>query len=250
MSSFIKTDLKNGVRTIRLNRPERKNAINGDMYKTITEILNEDATNDKVCVTIITGEGDFFSSGNEIKVTKPEDMFTGLILVENMISAFINYPKLLIVVVNGPSIGIGATMVSLCDVVYASDRATFDAPFVKLGLCAEGTSSFTFPFNMGRSKASEVLLLNHKLTAQEAYQFGLISKVIPHEELGSFIESLYKHGNLSMNSIINNKKLIMANFKNILCECNKREFNQLRECMESEDFLNAAMAFLSKKSKL
>lgn len=252
--SFIKSIYKNGVRLIVINRPERKNAMCNEMYQTVREILNKDASDNKTCVTIITGEGEYFSSGNDIKSAFENTSQTVEERTETtkaMITSFINYPKLIIAVVNGPAIGIGATMAALCDIVYASNTATFDTPFVKLGLCAEGTSSFTFPFILGKSKASELLYLNHKMTAAEALQFGFISKIVPQNEIQSFIEDLHKYGKLPVESVINNKRLVMANFKDILSECNTREINQLRECVNSESFLNAVMEFLNKKkSKL
>lgn len=243
----------NGVRLIKFNRPAKKNAINRNMYETLTRVLNEDAENDKIVVTIITGAGDYYSSGTDLMDT-PKNSDNGLEkrfqIVKNTVDAIINYPKLLIAVVNGPAVGIAATTAALCDIVYASDRATFDTPFVKLGLCAEGASSFTFPSILGKSKASEVLLLNHKLTAQEAYQFNFVSKVIPHNEINNFIQSLKQFGQLSPNSVKITKNLITRNFKHILKECNTVECNQLIECSQSEEFINNVMKFMSRKSKL
>lgn len=250
--NYIILCYRDGVRTITFNRPEKKNALSPSMYQTITRVLTEDATNDKIVVTIITGSGSYFTSGNDLKGLMSEKISVSdsLNVVKTMINAFINYPKLLIAVVNGPAIGIGATMTALCDIVYASNKAVFDTPFVNLGLCAEAASSFTFPHVLGKSKAAEVLLLNHKLSAQEAFQFGLISDIIPHSLISKFISGLYKYGKLPVKSLKRNKRLIMANYKPILCECNDREFEQLSQCMESEEFANAVTTFLNKKSKL
>ncbi|XP_060534499.1 enoyl-CoA delta isomerase 2 [Cylas formicarius] len=250
--NFVLLTLKNGVRTITLNRPNVKNAINQDMYEKIKKTMNNDAVNDEVVITILTGTGNYYSSGNDIKssmetVSDPENQFR---LVEEMIQAFINFPKLLIAVVNGPAIGIAATTVALCDIIYASENAVFDTPFLKMGLCAEGGSSYTFPFTFGRSIASEVIILNRKLSASEAYQFGLISKVVPLSELQAFMENLHEYGKLPLQNVKRNKALIMANFKKVLIECNQRETKALKECIESDEFITAAMSFLNKKSKL
>lgn len=243
---------RDGVRTIIFNRPDRKNAVSSSMYQTINNVLNEDAIDDRIVVTIITGSHSYFTSGNDLieAVSQEISVNDRLNIVKTMINAFINYPKLLIAVVNGPAIGIGATVAALCDIVYATNKAVFDTPFVKLGLCAEAASSFTYPHILGRSKASEVLLLNHKLSAQEAYQFGLISDIIPHSKLNKFIESLYKYGQIPVKSLTRNKQLIIANYKPVLYECVNREMEQLFECVESEDFANAMLTFVNKKSKL
>ncbi|VEN59135.1 unnamed protein product [Callosobruchus maculatus] len=241
-----------GIRLIKLNRTNKKNAMNPAMYKQITKLLKEDSSDDNIVVTIITASGDYFSSGNDLKsaMDGTVDVSERLSIVEDMVDAFISYPKPLIAVVNGPAIGIGATMVALCDVVYASDRATFSTPFVHIGLVAEGTSSYSFPFNIGRSKASEMLLLGEKVTAQEAYHFGLVAKIVPDSQLESFIQSLYKYGELPVRIVKANKKLIMQNFKDILYESNKREIQELTKCVLAEDFPEIMMRALPKKSKL
>lgn len=249
--SFVLQSCKNHVRTIKLNRPERKNALNSEMYKEITDILMKDIVNNNIAVTIITGVGEYFSSGNDMRAAfdTPGDPEEKLAIFKTMVETFINYPKMLIAVVNGPAIGIGATLPALCDVIYASNKAFFDTPFVKLGLCLEGAASFTFPFNLGRSKASEIIYLNHRLSAEEAYQFGLISNIFPHSQIEEFIEKLHRHGNLPVKGIILNKKLLMENFKPILSECAKRESMELYNCITSEEFLKKAIAF-NRKSKL
>lgn len=246
------TSLCGGVRTIKINRPNKKNAMDKSVYLGITEILNADALDNNVVITIITGTGDYFSSGNDIVSALQEDSSSESKLqrVKNMVDAFINYPKIIIAVVNGPAIGIGATMPVLCDIIYVSERAVFDAPFLKLGLLVEGCSSFTFPFTIGRSKASEVLYLNHKLTADEAYQFGLVSRVIPHNKVDELIESLHTYGSIPVKSIIRNKKVVMENFRQFLRKSNVSEIKMLEECLLSEEFSNAVTEFLSRKSKL
>ncbi|CAH1155199.1 unnamed protein product [Phaedon cochleariae] len=250
--NYILQTYKDGVKTIKFNKPQRKNALSSDMYQALREILTEDAKNDKIVVTIITGTGDYFTSGNDLKsaMSNPEPKEVKLKLVQDMIEAFIAYPKLLIAVVNGRAIGIGATVVALCDIVYATDDAVFEAPFVEIGLCAEGCSSYTFPYILGRSKASEVLYLGHKLSAEEALQFGLVSKIIPQAQLESFIAGLHKYGKIPVQSLIINKALVMSNWKKGLSRSNAREFKQLGECVDSEEFSNAVIAFMSRKSKL
>ncbi|KAJ8924767.1 hypothetical protein NQ315_000920 [Exocentrus adspersus] len=251
-NNYIISNYRDGIRTITIKRPERKNALCTSMYQTITRILTEDASNDRVVVTIITGYGSYFSSGNDIKAAMFGEisMNEGLNSFKELVNTLINYPKLLIAVVNGPAVGIGATMAALCDIVYAADTAVFDTPFVKLGLCAEAASSYTFPQILGRSKASEVILLNHKLNAQEAHQFGLVSRVIPQSALDEFIVELRRYGKLPVQNLIRNKRLIMSNFKRILCECNEREIDELIVCAQSEEFVNAVTTFMHKKSKL
>ncbi|CAH1108656.1 unnamed protein product [Psylliodes chrysocephalus] len=246
----ILESIRDGLKTIKINRPERKNALNSTAYRELTKILNKDATNDKIVVTILTGIGDYFSSGNDLAPVMSEEIEVSLDCIENMVKTIINYPKLLVCVVNGPAIGIGATLVTLCDVVYASDKAIFDLPFMKLGLVAEGCSSYNYPLILGRSVASEMIFFGRKLTAQEALKLGLVSRVIPHIELPSFVDSLHQYGKLPVENVKRNKAVIMDNFRDVFLQINKREFKYIKEAVYSEDFAEAIAIFLSKKSKL
>ncbi len=110
-------------------------------------------------------------------------------LCRRFVSAFIDFPKPLLAAVNGPAVGIPVTSLGLCDVVFASDRATFHTPFASLGQSPEGCSSYIFPKIMGQAKANEVLLFGRKLTAQEAFDRGLVTEIFPDS---SFQEDLQK----------------------------------------------------------
>lgn len=251
----IKAEIFKHIRLVTFNRPHKKNAINRSTYQSLTKLLNEDATDDSINTTIITGTGEYFSSGNELAVDNKIENYLKFIeesnlIFKNFIKAFLNYPKLLIAVVNGPAIGVAVTMLPLCDVVYASDKATFQTPFVKLGIVAEACSTYTFQNVMGKSKAAEMLLLGHKMTAKEAYDFHLVSKIIPHSDLQNFIDNLKQQEPLPLTSLIRNKNLMRRNVEKILCECNETECAELKQAMCEDDFFNAFTQFLNRKSKL
>lgn len=251
MEDEILTTIENGVRIIKINRPKKKNAMNANVYTKLAQLLNEDANNDKVSVTIITGAGEYYSSGNDIvSALQDTDMDVSLGRVDTLIRAFIEYPKLLIAVVNGPAIGIAATTVALCDIVYASNRATFTTPFLKLGLCPEGASSFLFPRQMGRSRATEMLFFGRSLTSKEAHDCGFVAELFEHGKQDELIEKLRAYGKLSVNAVKITKRLITAGLKESLLAANEREMNGLRTCVESDDFMNNVMAFVNKTSKL
>uniref|UniRef100_A0A8C3XX71 Enoyl-CoA delta isomerase 2 n=1 Tax=Catharus ustulatus TaxID=91951 RepID=A0A8C3XX71_CATUS len=176
---------KNNITKIMFNRPDRKNAINHQMYREIIKALQEAGKNDST-IAVITGNGDYYSSGNDLNNftnVKPGEMEKmakdGAVLLKEFVGQFIDFPKPLIAVVNGPAIGICVTVLGLCDLVYASDRATFHSPFSQLGQSPEGCSSYLFPKIMGLAKASEMLLFNKKLTAAEACAQGLVTEVFP-----------------------------------------------------------------------
>ena len=131
------------------------------MYEAITKLLYEADNNKDVKVIVFTGAGDYYSSGNDLgnfslvaKYGKEKlaDMTHKVYL--NYMNAFIDVQKPLIALVNGPAVGITVTTLPFFNLVLASEKATFNAPFATIGQCAEGCSTFTFPMLMGTIKVS------------------------------------------------------------------------------------------------
>lgn len=173
----------------RFTRPKRYNAMDKQVYDDIAACLRYFDSNDKVNVTVLTGNGKYFSSGNDLSgfaktpqntAKDRENMaIEASKILTNFTSAFVNLSKPLIAGVNGPCLGIGTTLLGLCDIVYCTENATFKTPFSELGQSPEGLSSYIFPRLMGTSKANEVLLLGKKLNAKEAERYNLVSEVWP-----------------------------------------------------------------------
>lgn len=163
----------------------------------------------------------------------------------DMVKGFIHFPKLLVVIVNGPAIGIAATVIAVADIIYASEKAYFYTPFTRLGLCAEGCSSLTFPRILGTSKATEMLTLNHKLSAEEAYQFGYVAKVYRDEQ--EIWDTLKEIAQLPIGSIIANKKLMRKFTVKELEQANDNEVEELKRRFESEEALQALVNFQQAK---
>lgn len=164
----------------------------------------------------------------------------------DMVQAFIRFPKLLIAIINGPAIGIAATVIALCDVIYASEKAYFYTPFTNLGLCAEGCSSLTFPRIFGTSKANEMLMLNHKMTASEAYQFGFVAEV--YKDVQTIHEKLKQVGQLPLGSIMANKRLTRKFTIKELEAANLSEADELAGRFQSEEALMAMIRFQESKA--
>ncbi|XP_072709320.1 enoyl-CoA delta isomerase 2 isoform X2 [Ciconia boyciana] len=204
------------------------------------------------------GNGDYYSSGNDlnnftnIQPSEMEKMAKeGAVLLKEFVGHFIDFPKPLIAVVNGPAIGICVTVLALCDVVYASDRATFHSPFSQLGQSPEGCSSYLFPKIMGLAKANEILLFNKKLTAAEACAQGLVTEVFPD---GTFQKEVWArleaYASLPKNSLAVSKQLLRSMEKEKLHAVNSKECEVLKERWLSDECINAIVSFFQKKSKL
>ncbi|GLV45067.1 Dodecenoyl-CoA delta-isomerase [Carabus blaptoides fortunei] len=227
----VTISIENGIHIIKFNNPKQKNALNLNVYQSIAKSLEDAAKNPNVLVTVFTGEGEYYTSGNAIpkSLDRPEEILNeSLEAVRAFVAALIDYPKLLVAVVNGPAIGIGVTTLGLCDIVYASSKATFQTPFSKLALCAEACSSYTFPRILGKSKACEVLYVNHKMTAEEAEKYGLVSKVYEHSELHTVWNKIAEFTDLSLESILISKQMSKKFDIAKLHEANNMEIENLK----------------------
>ncbi|KAG0258796.1 Enoyl-CoA delta isomerase 2, mitochondrial [Actinomortierella ambigua] len=247
----------NGVLVIAFNRPNRYNALNPQVYKQWGEALEWAAKEDAVKVTVMTGNGKYYSSGQELAAPEDGDddedpeaaMNRRYAFTTNVITQLIHFPKLIIAAINGPAIGFAVTSAALCDIVYATPEATFNTPFMKLGFCAEGGSSVIFPRVMGYSRANEMLLLGKKFTAEEMVQCGMVARTIPSD---SFREQILKIASAAAKAPIEamkaTKHLIRAHDFELMDATNIREMTCLRERMMSDESAQAIMAFMMAKA--
>lgn len=182
---LILTDIKDRVMTIRLNRADKKNALTQDMYVAMGAAVEEAAANPEVRVVLFTGTGNSFCAGNDLQDFLKLDHNTPK--HENPVLRFMHalaaLPKPVVAAVNGPAVGIGATMLLHCDLVYAGTGARLQFPFVNIGICAEFASTYLLPRMIGHVKAAEMLLLGEAFTAAVAEACGLVNAVLPEDEL-------------------------------------------------------------------
>jgi len=247
-----------GLRSITLNRPDKLNAFNNDMYNEVLEELGEAAKDEETTVTTITGAGKYFSSGNDMTSfsgvpsggRREFSTLKGERLIR-FVDAFIDFPKPLVGLVNGPAIGIGCTMLGLMDVVYASDTATFHVPFTALALTPEACSSKTFPRILGSSLANQMLLFNRKLTAEEAADHGFVSEVLPANLLHSELAPrLAQYASLPSSALQYSKALVRGEAeREELRLLNRMESNRLMERWLSDEVFQQAQNFLSRRKK-
>jgi len=183
----------NGLLTIEFNRLERKNAITAAMYQSMADALLDAEQDSAVRAILIAGKPEIFTAGNDLddfmKNSAPvEGVPAEARPVFQFMRALHGSTKPVIAAVAGAAIGIGTTMLMHCDLVYAADNAKFSVPFTQLGLCPEFGSSLLLPQLAGYPRAAEKLLLGEAFGAQEAFEMGLITKVLPAAELRAFVE--------------------------------------------------------------
>lgn len=165
-------------------------------------------------------------------------------------NAFVDFSKPIAAVVNGPAVGISVTLLGLFDLVLASDKATFYAPFTKIAQSPEACSTVTFPAMMGPIKASEFLLFNRKLTAKEAYDRNLLTEVIEHAQLESKAwKIIEEYSKLPKQSLLESKRIVRSAQKELLKKTNKQEVETLVARWSSAEFVQTMMDFWKNKAK-
>jgi enoyl-CoA hydratase/carnithine racemase len=170
------------VMRIAIDRPGKRNALSKPMYEAMIAALAQADAEDEVRAIVLFGRGGVFTAGNDLDdFRKPFDSlreFPALRFVRAL--AALQTP--IVAAVEGDAVGVGATLIFHCDLVYAAPSARFRAPFVDLGLVPEAGSTLLAPQRIGLAKASELLLLGDSFDATEAWRLGLVNAVTPEGE--------------------------------------------------------------------
>lgn len=189
MTEHVLVTLEKGVQILTLNRPEKKNALTPEMYGALADGLERAERDRDIRVTLITATGDAFTAGADMGdfakagATPVETSNTEKTPVARFLEALTAAEKPIVAAVNGLAVGIGVTMLLHCDLAYAAERATFQMPFVKLGLVPEAGSSYLLPRLIGLQRAGDLLLTGKKINAARAEALGIIAEVFPDEAL-------------------------------------------------------------------
>lgn len=188
MSDHIVTTTADRVLQIRMNRPEKKNALTLAMYTSMREALVSADGDPSVRVIVISGVDGCFTSGNDLADFLQNPGLGGESPAILFLQALSTASKPVIAAVTGLAVGIGVTMLLHCDLVYAADSATFQLPFVNLGVVPEAASTMLLPRLLGHQRAAELLLLAEKFDAATAHELGLVNAVQPGNELAGFVQ--------------------------------------------------------------
>ena len=209
--SDILIENSEGVTTVTLNRLARKNAITASMYAELAQAVTS-ANSDASCrVLLIQGHETVFSAGNDIEDFLNNPPATEDASVFAFLRAISTCEKPVLAAVCGPAVGIGATMLLHCDLVYAGDNAAFAMPFVNLGVCPEAASSLLAPQMMGYHRAAEALLMGEPFMAEAALEIGLVNRVLPPTEVNSYAQAqARKLAAKPLSSLLETKRLMKA----------------------------------------
>ena len=254
MSDYVKIDSEDSILKIGFNRPDKKNALNSEMYYAVRDALVSASEDSSVRVIVLYGEGGDFTSGNDVKdflafaTTKISEGNDSEFPAKEFLDVLIPYNKPVIAAVDGVAVGIGATLTQHCDLVYASKEAKFHMPFVNLGLNPEAGTSFVLPKLVGYHNAAEILLSGDMFTSQRAHEMGFVNGVVEQSELMDFVMNEAKSiSELAPTPVRLAKKMMKEHFIDQLIEVNQAEFNSFVNRMRSPEALEAMQAFMQKR---
>ena len=209
--SDILIENSEGVTTVTLNRLARKNAITASMYAELAQAVTSANTDTACRVLLIQGHETVFSAGNDIEDFLNNPPATEDASVFAFLRAISTCEKPVLAAVCGPAVGIGATMLLHCDLVYAGDNAAFSMPFVNLGLVPEAASSLMVPHLMGYHRAAEVLLMGEPFMAEAALEVGFVNRVVAPTEVNAYARTqALKMAKKPLTSLIATKRLLKA----------------------------------------
>lgn len=191
--SAVLVTQEDGLVTVTLNRPQRKNAINSAMWNGLDEVLNKVEVDPTVRAVLLTGADGNFSSGADLSGDESNGL-TGhdaqavlheMRIVGRILSRLKGLPKPTVAAVDGVAVGVALGIALACDLVIASDRARFMEVFVKRGLALDGGTSWTLPNLIGVRRAKQVAMLGETINPTQALEWGLINEIVAAEDLAA-----------------------------------------------------------------
>jgi enoyl-CoA hydratase/carnithine racemase len=245
----VQTELKADVLRITIDRPEKKNALTSAMYTALADAVEEGESNPEVRVMLLHGKGDSFTAGNDLEdfVANPWKV-TDVPPALRFLGGVANAKKPVVAAVHGMAVGIGVTILLHCDLVYAADTARLVMPFVNLGIVPEAGSTVLLPALVGHQRAAELLMLGAPITAQRAYELGLVNAVVaPEGLLATALEAAQKLAEKPAGALRATKALLRKAGQAELERAIREEVEVLNERLASPECREALTAFLEKR---
>ena len=244
----IKTATLNGVATIEIARPEKKNALTAAMYSAMAEALAAANADAAVRAVLIAGQPGVFTSGNDLEDFMQRPPAGADSPVYRFMQALLDCEKPVVAAVTGAAVGIGTTMLLHCDLVYAGEGARFQLPFVTLALCPEAASSLLLPRLAGHQRAAELLFFGEPFNAAKAHEIGLANAVLPDAGvLAHARERAQKLAALPAASLRETKRLMKQSVAALVPQVMQDEGEIFKRQLASPAAKEAFAAFLEKR---
>lgn len=252
MKSII-TNINNGVATLTFNRPEVFNSFNREMALLLQKQLDASEENPEIRAIVITGSGKAFCAGQDLKEVTTPELHPGFkkILEEHynpIIERIRAINKPIIAAVNGVAAGAGANIALACDIVVASEKASFIQAFSKIGLVPDSGGSFYLPRLIGFQRASALMLLGDKVAAQQALELGMVYKVFEPETFQQqALDLALEMAKMPTKALGLTKQLLNASFNNTLDQQLTLESTLQIQAANTNDYKEGVTAFVEKR---
>jgi enoyl-CoA hydratase/carnithine racemase len=245
----VQCKLDGAVQCIAINRPEKKNALTGEMYDVLADAVEQAEADPSVRVMLLHGMGDAFTAGNDLadflqkpwsgQETPPAVRF---------IYAVAHARKPVVAAVHGLAVGVGVTILLHCELVYAAKGARFIMPFIDLGIVPEAASTVLLPALMGYQCAAELLMLGSPVDAQRAYELGLVNAVVsPDALLATASQAARRLAEKPWGALLACKRLMRLANQAEVSRALREEVVEIKERLDSPETREALMAFVEKR---
>jgi 2-(1,2-epoxy-1,2-dihydrophenyl)acetyl-CoA isomerase len=252
MYEFLKYNNEGGIATITLNRPDVYNAFNDGLSFELQAALKQATKDDAVRVVVLTGEGKAFSSGQDLKASSTQEKRSFIDSLHKrynpIIRAMRNMPKPIIARLNGVAAGAGCSLALACDIIVAAEEAMMVEVFVNIGLVLDSGSSYFLPRIIGSAKAFEMSTMGTKIKGKEAFEMGLVNKVVPLENLDEAVKGYTDfYANAPTKAIGMMKKMLNKSGNSSLDDMLDYEAYCQEIAGNTEDYKEGVNAFLEKR---
>ncbi len=248
MTDLVLSEINDSIHVVRLNRPDKKNALTQEMYAVMADAVCGADDNPDVRVVVFTGCEDAFTSGNDLKdfLNAPA---TG---ADSPVTRFLRglgaTSTPIVAAVNGMAVGIGTTMLLHCDFVYAAENARFHLPFINLALVPEAASSLLLPRVAGYRKAAELLLLGEPFDAATGVEAGLVTGIVANDALMETAMATAAKLAAKPPAALRQTKALMRTDHADIEAAMTAELNLFGPCLTSPEAKEAMTAFFEKRA--
>lgn len=252
VASRLLVSLEGGVKRITFNNPARRNAVDFETMRLFAKTIKE-SFDDETRVIVITGAGDSFCAGADLQSGLsggvPRNVETDLREIVNPgVMAMRDLPKPIIARVHGHAAGIGCNYALAADIIIASDQAFFSQAFIKIGLMPDGGGTYFLPRLVGYNKAFELMALGDSIPAQQAFEMGMLNRVMPAGELDATVDALTRRlADAPAFALAKIKAALTGSLQSDLASALEFEAVGQGACFRTSDFAEGVTAFLQKR---
>lgn len=247
--AHVEVERNGAVLRIAIDRPEKKNALTAEMYNALSNALDQAEADGAIRVILLHGRGEAFTAGNDLEdFLKIPWQGQAVPPAVRFIRAMAGAKKPIVAAVQGLAVGVGTTILLHCDLVYAADDARFMMPFINLGIVPEAATTVLLPLLVGHQRAAELFLLAAPLTAQRAYELGLVNAVLAPDALLSTATAVARQlAEKPPAAVLACKALMRRAFQSEVERALSEEVAVIAERLDSPETKEALSAFLEKR---